>query len=103
MTQEYDVVVVGGGPAGLSAATALARSRRSVLVVDAGEPRNGPAAGVHNLLGRDGIAPRELQRIGAAEVESYGGRVRPGRAVSASRDGERIDVRLEDGDVVSGR
>ncbi|WP_338104559.1 FAD-dependent oxidoreductase [Microbispora catharanthi] len=50
--KKYDVVVVGGGPAGLSGALALARARRSVLVVDAGEPRNAPAAHMHNYLGR---------------------------------------------------
>ncbi|MFZ2173903.1 MAG: FAD-dependent oxidoreductase, partial [Rhodococcus sp. (in: high G+C Gram-positive bacteria)] len=70
--ERYDVVVLGGGAAGLSAATALARSRRSVLVVDAGEPRNGPAAGVHNVLGHDGIAPLELLATGRKEATSYG-------------------------------
>lgn len=68
-----DVVVVGGGVAGLSGALTLARSRRSVLVVDSGEPRNAPASGVHGLLSRDGIAPRELLRAGREEVIGYGG------------------------------
>lgn len=63
-----DVVVVGGGVAGLSGALTVARSRRSVLVVDSGEPRNAPASGVHGLLSRDGIAPRELLRAGQEEV-----------------------------------
>ncbi|HEX6366502.1 MAG TPA: FAD-dependent oxidoreductase, partial [Agromyces sp.] len=57
---EYDVVVVGGGAAGLSGAVALARSRRTVLVVDAGRPRNAPADGVHNYLGREGARPADL-------------------------------------------
>jgi thioredoxin reductase len=52
-----DVVVVGGGAAGLSGALMLARARRSVVVLDAGAPRNAPAAGVHGLLARDGIRP----------------------------------------------
>jgi len=57
MDESYDVVVVGGGAAGLAGAVALARSRRSVLVVDAGEPRNAPADHVHNFLTRDGTPP----------------------------------------------
>ena len=80
-----DVLVVGGGAAGLSAAVALARARRDVLVVDAGRPRNAPAAGVHNLLTRDGLAPDELQRLGAAEVHRFGGRVASGTATTARR------------------
>ncbi|GDY50918.1 hypothetical protein SVIO_015410 [Streptomyces violaceusniger] len=51
----YDVVVIGGGAAGLSGALTLARARRSVVVIDAGAPRNAPASGVHGLLARDGI------------------------------------------------
>lgn len=69
----YDVVVIGGGPAGLSGALALVRSRRSVLVVDGGQPRNALAAHVHNYLTRDGTPPSELLALGRAEVRSYGG------------------------------
>lgn len=82
----YDAVVVGGGAAGLSGALALARARRSVLVVDAGEPRNAPAAGVHNYLGREGTPPVELLAAGRAEVAGYGGEVVAGRVVSAAPD-----------------
>ena len=60
----YDVVVIGGGPAGLNGALMLARSRRAVLVIDAGAPRNSRAAGVHGLLGHDGIPPGELVERG---------------------------------------
>ena len=74
-----DVVIVGGGAAGLSAAVALARSRRSVVVVDAGEPRNAPAAGAHNVLGREGVAPLDLLAAGRREAEGYGARVVDGR------------------------
>ena len=56
----YDVAVVGGGPAGLSAALVLGRARRSVLVIDDGRPRNGPAAHVHGFPSRDGIPPDDL-------------------------------------------
>lgn len=84
----YDVVVVGGGPAGLSGGIALARSRRRVLVVDAGEPRNAPAEGAHNLLGREGVSPAELLATGRAELASYGGQVRRGTAIGARRTAE---------------
>ncbi len=71
----YDVVVVGGGPAGLSGAMALGRARRSVLVIDSGEPRNAPAGHIHNYLGREGMAPGDLLAIGRTEVAQYGVRV----------------------------
>ena len=60
--ETYDVVVIGGGAAGLSGAMALGRSRRSVLVVDAGEPRNAPAGHAHNYLGREGVPPLRAAR-----------------------------------------
>jgi thioredoxin reductase len=81
--ERYDVVVIGGGAAGLSGAVALARSRRSVLVVDAGQPRNAPAGHVHNYLGREGTPPVELLAAGRAELLGYGGQVVTGSATSA--------------------
>ncbi|MDM7893123.1 NAD(P)/FAD-dependent oxidoreductase [Curtobacterium caseinilyticum] len=84
MRDHYDVIVIGGSAAGLSAALVLGRSRRSVLVVDSGEPRNAPAAGAHNYLGREGTAPAELARIGRDEVAAYGVEVEAGRVVAAS-------------------
>ncbi|OLT40064.1 thioredoxin reductase [Saccharomonospora sp. CUA-673] len=71
----YDVVVIGGGAAGLNAALMLARARRTVLVLDAGEPRNAPATAVHGLFAREGVAPAELLERGRDEVRSYGGEV----------------------------
>src|SRR4051794_28773308 len=68
----YDVVIVGGGPSGLSAALVLGRCRRRVLVIDAGEPRNAAARAIHGYLGRDGIAPREFLRLGREEAARYG-------------------------------
>jgi thioredoxin reductase len=81
----YDVVVVGGGAAGLSGALALARARRSVLVVDGGQPRNAPATHMHNYLSRDGTPPSELLALGQAEVTSYGGHVIAGRVATLER------------------
>jgi thioredoxin reductase len=85
MDERYDVVVIGGGAAGLSGAVALARSRRSVLVVDAGEPRNAKARNVHNYLAREGTPPADLLAAGRAEVEMYGGTVLSGRVETAER------------------
>jgi thioredoxin reductase len=103
LTDVYDVIIIGGGAAGLSAALVLARSRRSVLVLDAGEPRNAPAAGVHGLLSRDGLAPMELLELGRAEVRGYGGQVVHAEVSSAARVGDRFAVTLADTRVVSAR
>ncbi|MCJ1715922.1 NAD(P)/FAD-dependent oxidoreductase [Curtobacterium sp. VKM Ac-2922] len=84
MSDTTDVLVVGGGAAGLAAALILGRSRRSVLVVDGGEPRNAPAEGVHNYLGQEGTAPLDLTRIGRDEVARYGVHVTAGRIVATS-------------------
>ncbi|PRY48503.1 thioredoxin reductase [Geodermatophilus tzadiensis] len=73
MDETYDVVVIGGGAAGLSGALALGRARRSVAVVDDGTPRNAPAHAMHNYLGRDGTPPGDLLAAGRAEVAGYGG------------------------------
>jgi thioredoxin reductase len=68
----YDVAVVGGGAAGLSAALVLGRARRRVVVIDAGAPRNAPAAHMHGFLSRDGMPPADLLAEGRAEARSYG-------------------------------
>ncbi|WP_457963812.1 NAD(P)/FAD-dependent oxidoreductase [Arthrobacter sp. D1-29] len=75
---DYDVVIVGGGAAGLSAALVLARARRKILVADSGGPRNGPAPHMHGFLSRDGMPPAELLAVGRAEVKSYGGELLEG-------------------------
>ncbi|MET0235229.1 MAG: NAD(P)/FAD-dependent oxidoreductase [Kibdelosporangium sp.] len=69
----YDVVVIGAGAAGLNAALVLTRARRSVAIVDAGSPRNGPAAHLHGFLSRDGMPPLDFLAAGRAEVAGYGG------------------------------
>ncbi|MGH3544487.1 MAG: NAD(P)/FAD-dependent oxidoreductase [Mycobacteriales bacterium] len=78
---EYDVVVVGGGAAGLTAAIVLARARRRVAVVDAGEPRNAPAQHMHGFLSRDGMSPAHLLATGRGEAVGYGGEVIKGRVL----------------------
>lgn len=93
----HDVVVIGGGPAGLNGALVLARSRRRVIVVDTGEPRNAPADGIHGLLGHDGTPPPQLLERGRAEVRGYGGQIRDGRVIRATQDGGTFVVELEDG------
>ncbi|MFJ3958943.1 FAD-dependent oxidoreductase [Arthrobacter sp. NPDC090010] len=96
----YDAVIVGGGPAGLGAAIALARSLRSVLVVDAGQPRNAPAEGAHNVLGHEGISPLKLLEEGRREALAYGVRFLSGEATTAAHDDGAfsIGVVVQDGE-----
>jgi thioredoxin reductase len=100
----YDVVVIGGGAAGLSAALVLARARRTVAVVDAGAPRNAPAAHMHGFLSRDGLPPQDLLAVGRDEMTSYGGTLVDGSVAAATRcaDGG-FKVRLDDGSVLAAR
>lgn len=111
-TTSVDVVIVGGGAAGLSAAVALGRSLRSVIVVDAGEPRNAPAGGAHNLLGREGIAPAELLTLGRAEAHSYGAQILSGTVTAVHRreepdlqgpDDHPFTVTVDSGEIVTAR
>src|SRR5690349_2413511 len=99
----YDVVVIGGGAAGLSAALVLSRARRSVLVVDAGAPRNAPAAHMHGYLSRDGLPPDELLAAGRNEVKGYGGDVVAGVATALAPDGRGFTVVLADRQRISAR
>ncbi|MBO4273856.1 FAD-dependent oxidoreductase [Microbispora triticiradicis] len=104
MDGTYDVIVIGGGAAGLSGALALARARRPVLVVDDGRPRNAPASHVHNYLGREGTPPGELLAAGRAEVAAYGGEITDGRVARAAREDDgRFLVTLDDGRALRAR
>ena len=107
--ETVDAVVIGGGAAGLNGALMLARSRRSVVVIDSGTPRNAPAEGVHGLLGLDGTPPAELLRAGREEVRRYGGQVVTGEVTSAAptapspEDDPRFTVTLADGSTLKSR
>jgi thioredoxin reductase len=103
VTQWHDVLVVGGGAAGLGGALTLARARRSVLVVHDGAPRNAPAAHMHAYLGLDGLPPGELLARGRAEVEGYGAEVVEDRVVDVRRDGDGFRAALAGGRVVRAR
>jgi len=98
----YDVVIVGGGAAGLSAALVLGRARRRVAVIDAGAPRNAPAAHMHGFLSRDGLPPHDLLAIGRTEVESYGGRLIDGRVTGINK-GTGFRISLADGAALRAR
>jgi thioredoxin reductase len=101
---EYDVAVIGGGAAGLSAALVLTRARRGVAVIDAGEPRNAPAAAMHGFLSRDGMPPGDLLAAGRDEVTRYGGQLIPGTVsgVRAREDGG-FELTLTDGTSLTAR
>src|SRR6195256_3572524 len=83
--QDYDVAVVGGGAAGLSAALVLGRARRRVAVVDSGTPRNAPAAHMQGFLSRDGMPPADLLAAARAELHSYAVELVDDRVVEITR------------------
>ena len=101
---EFDVVVIGGAAAGLSAALVLSRARRTVLVVDSGAPRNAPARHMHGFLSRDGLPPADLLAAGRQEVTGYGGRVLAGTVTDVTAGGSAgFHLLLADGSRVSAR
>jgi thioredoxin reductase len=99
----YDVAIVGGGAAGLSAALVLARARRHVVVIDAGAPRNAPAAAMHGYLSRDGLAPSELLECGRAEVRSYGGDLLDTTVTGADLVDGSVSLTTQSGEVIKAR
>ncbi|GHH56419.1 NAD(P)/FAD-dependent oxidoreductase [Streptomyces candidus] len=108
-TGTVDVVVIGGGAAGLNGALMLARSRRSVVVIDSGTPRNAPAAAMHGFIVLDGTPPPEILKRGREQVRQYGGRIVYGQVATAepaapSADGDlRFTVTLADGRTLTAR
>jgi thioredoxin reductase len=98
--QIYDVVVVGGGAAGLNAALVLGRARRRVAVVDAGAPRNAPAAHMQGFLSRDGMSPADFLAAGRAEATGYGVELVEDQVVAVEAG---FVVRLATGQVLRGR
>ncbi|MCE5289794.1 MAG: NAD(P)/FAD-dependent oxidoreductase [Nocardiaceae bacterium] len=99
----WDVVVVGGGAAGLSAALVLGRARRSTLVIDAGRQSNLPAHGIGGLLGHDGRPPAELYAIGRDELRKYSVDVEMGTVVAGSGKADDFTLTLDSGDTMRSR
>jgi thioredoxin reductase len=100
----YDCIIVGGGPAGLSAALMLGRCRRQVLLCDIGEQRNIRAREIHAYPTRDGIAPADYLRMARAELDRYGTiEYRELEIVEARKDGRRFVVRGADGALLTTR
>ena len=101
---EYEVVVIGGGPAGLQAALTLGRVHRRTLLLDSGAYRNGPAEHMHNFLGFDGMPPAELRAAARKNLEAYETvEVRDVCADRAAREGDAFRVDLADGGSVRTR
>lgn len=101
---DHDVIVIGGGAAGLSAAVYLGRARRDVLVVDAGRPRNAPSPASHGVFTRDGTPPAELLAEARGQLAAYPTvRVRPAQAQDVRGSLGRFAVRLSDGSEATAR
>jgi thioredoxin reductase len=102
--RSYDVVIVGGGPAGLSAALMLGRCRRSALVCDTGRPRNRASKAMHGYLTRDGVSPQEFLAIAREQLRQYTTvEVRDVEAIDAECRDSRFVVRLQGGEEVASR
>lgn len=93
----FDVIVVGGGPAGLSAALMLGRCRRRVLICDEGRPRNRHSRAIHGFLTRDGTPPLELNALGRGELVQYGIDFRNSAATGVTPEQHGFSVSLSDG------
>ena len=102
--ERYDVAIVGGGPAGLSAALWLARYLHKVVVIDSGDPRNWETRGINGYLGHQGIRSPELRRLGRMEGEKYGAQFVSGIVETAANEtGELFAICLRDGKTIESR
>jgi len=100
----YEVVIVGAGPAGLSTALVLGRSRRRTLLVDGGAGRNSAASGVHGMLGCDGMSPDELRTAGRHQLRQYPDvRTRAGRVLKVAGRPDGFSLVFDDGTAVDAR
>lgn len=94
----FDVIIIGAGPAGLSAALILGRCRRRVLVIDSGEPRNGSSKALHGFITRDGVDPHDLRRLARQELARYQTiEMIDGEATRVRRVGSNFEVKMTDG------
>jgi thioredoxin reductase len=93
----YDVIIIGAGPAGLSAALILGRCRRRILVCDSGEYRNEASQALHGFLTRDGIHPAELRRLAREDLHPYGAEFLSARVSAARRVDDCFEVAFDDG------
>lgn len=97
--EKFDVIIVGAGPAGLSAALVLGRCRRRVLICDAGNPRNAASHGLHLFLTRDGIEPAEFLKIAREQLQPYESvKLRNVKVTDARRAADGFEIALEDGE-----
>lgn len=99
----FDAIIIGGGPAGLSAALVLGRARRRVLVCDNGRQRNRSSRAMHGYLTRDGISPAEYLKRARAEVAGYGVEIHATTVKNARRVDEVFEIVLEDDTTCRGR
>lgn len=101
--EKFDVMIVGGGPAGLSAALVLGRCCRKVLVIDAGNPRNVRSSGVHGFITREGCRPTELLGMAREQIATYGVQFREGTVMKLDRTPSGFRAELLDGFVAESR